>query len=131
VRIAWVFGVVVSLVGCDDAPILERVKPTNAAPTRVKEKAAPAVEGVDYLSLVAEGAKLVDVRSAKAYRAGSLPGAVNLPYEELLQLLARLPSHDTSLVVFGTDASESAQATAILQQQGWRTVHDMGTKAKW
>jgi phage shock protein E len=131
VRIVVVFVVVLGSIACQSEPILSRVEPKKVQPVRSKAKVAPAVEAVDYVSLVAEGAQLVDVRTAKAFRTGSLPGALNLPYEELLQRLARLPSHERALVVFGSDAFESAKAVAILQQQGWRLVTDMGTKAAW
>ena len=58
--------------------------PPKEAPKKVVKKE------VDYHGLVAEGAILVDVRTPKEFARGSVPGAKNVPYEELLQRLDAL-----------------------------------------
>ncbi|MCR2365403.1 rhodanese-like domain-containing protein, partial [Salmonella enterica] len=56
------------------------------------------LEAVSIEQLVAkldEGALLLDVRSREDYAAGHIPGAVNIPTEELEPHLAQLPRDQT------------------------------------
>ena len=99
--------------------------PPKEAPKKVVKKE------VDYHGLVAEGAILVDVRTPKEFARGSVPGAKNVPYEELLQRLDAFGTHDQSVIVFCESGRRAELAKVILVQQGWNEVHNMGSHRDW
>ena len=99
--------------------------PPKEAPKKVVKKE------VDYHGLVAEGAILVDVRTPKEFARGSVPGAKNVPYEELLQRLDAFGTHDQSVIVFCESGRRAELAKVILVQQGWKEVHNMGSQRDW
>jgi NADPH-dependent 2,4-dienoyl-CoA reductase/sulfur reductase-like enzyme/rhodanese-related sulfurtransferase len=63
-----------------------------------------------------DGALLVDVRTAAEFAAGSIPGAVNVPLDELRDRLAELP--DVPLVVHCQVGQRGHTAARILTQNG-------------
>jgi len=86
---------------------------------------------VDYHGLVAEGAILVDVRTPPEFARGSVPGAKNVPYENLLQKLESFGTHDQTVIVFCESGRRAGLAKEILVQQGWKEVHNMGSHRDW
>jgi rhodanese-related sulfurtransferase len=72
-------------------------------------------EGFGYVWKSDHTARIYDARPAADYSAGTLPGAIHLPKEEVEKAKddARLPmeDHNTRIVVFGSTAAE-ARATA-------------------
>ncbi len=68
-----------------------------------------------------EGALLLDVRSREDYAAGHIPGAVNIPTEELEPHLAQLP-RDQNIVAYcgGRYCVLSMRAVALLRARGFQ-----------
>ncbi|TFC86106.1 FAD-dependent oxidoreductase [Cryobacterium sp. TMT3-29-2] len=64
----------------------------------------------------AAGAVLVDVRSAAEFQSGSIPGAINVPLDELRDRLAELP--DAPLIVHCQVGQRGHTAARILSQIG-------------
>jgi NADPH-dependent 2,4-dienoyl-CoA reductase/sulfur reductase-like enzyme/rhodanese-related sulfurtransferase len=64
----------------------------------------------------AAGAVLVDVRSAGEFAAGNIPGAINVPLDELRDRLAELP--DAPLIVHCQVGQRGHTAARILSQGG-------------
>ena len=85
----------------------------------------------DYHGMVAEGALLIDVRTPAEFARGSVPGAKNVPYEELLQRLDAFGSHEQTVILFCESGRRAGLAKAILVQQGWTDVHNMGSHRDW
>ncbi len=73
---------------------------------------------------VDEGALLVDVRTPEEYAAGHLPGAVNIPLDQLPKRLEELgkPGEQT-IVVYCRSGNRSGQALGWLNRQGYDQVH--------
>jgi rhodanese-related sulfurtransferase len=64
---------------------------------------------------------VLDVRPAEEYAAGHLPGAVNIPIEQLEGGLARLPKkREVIAYCRGPYCLMSFEAVAKLRQRGWR-----------
>jgi phage shock protein E len=82
-------------------------------------------------ALVAEGARLIDVRSPGEFAGGHLPGAVNIPVGELGARLPELPDPGRPLVVYCASGMRSASAASMLRSKGFREVHDLGSIARW
>lgn len=68
------------------------------------------------------GAHLVDVRSVTEFDAGSIPGAINIPLDELRSRLAELP--DGELVVHCAVGQRGHTAARLLRQHG-RSVRNL------
>ena len=68
---------------------------------------------------------LVDVRTPSEYAAGHIPGAVNVPVDELRSRLAELP-RDRDLTVYCQVGQRGYLATRILTQSGFRAANLSG-----
>jgi rhodanese-related sulfurtransferase/predicted transcriptional regulator len=64
---------------------------------------------------------LLDVRGEEEYRAGHLPGAINLPFERLEAMLDQLPK-DQEIVAYcrGVYCVTSHRAVQLLRRRGFR-----------
>ena len=80
--------------------------------------------------LVQSGAVLVDVRSREEYGSGHVPGAINLPVQELPQRMGELP-RDKPLVLYCRSGHRSGRATEMLRQAGYQGVHNLGAMGRW
>ncbi|QIZ99844.1 FAD-dependent oxidoreductase [Leifsonia sp. PS1209] len=75
------------------------------------------------------GATLVDVRTAGEHAAGSIPGAVNIPVDELRDRLAELPA---GLIVVHCQVGQRGHTAArILDQHGFDVVNLDGGYRTW
>ena len=75
---------------------------------------------------------LVDVRARDGYAEGHLPGAVNIPFEELPARLRELPKQ-RELVVYCWDTTciLSTKAAYILASKGYRVKEMIGGIDVW
>ena len=89
------------------------------------------IQGADARKLVAAGARLLDVRSPEEYAGGHLPGAVNIPVQELDRRLAEVGPRDGELVVYCRSGHRSSRATELLRQHGFTKVHNLGPMMAW
>jgi phage shock protein E len=81
--------------------------------------------------LVARGAVLLDVRTPEEFRDEHVPGAVNVPLQELTARLDEVGARDRTVVVYCRSGRRSAEAARLLQHAGFRHVHDMGAMLEW
>lgn len=75
------------------------------------------------------GATLVDVRSAGEHAAGAIPGALNIPVDELRDRLAELPAGP--IVVHCQVGQRGHTAARILGQHGYGVVNLDGGYRTW
>lgn len=75
------------------------------------------------------GATLIDVRTAAEHAAGSIPGAVNIPVDDLRDRLGELP--DGALVVHCQVGQRGHTAARILAQRGRNVVNLDGGYRTW
>lgn len=80
--------------------------------------------------LVARGALLVDVRTPQEFAAGHVPGAINVPLQELGERLHELGDQSRPIVVYCRSGARSATAKAILSRAGYG-VYDAGAMSDW
>ena len=77
-----------------------------------------------------EGAFLLDVRSAGEFARGSIPGAVNIPVDELRGNLARVP-RDRKVVVYCEVGVRGYLAARQLMQNGFEVTNLLGGYRLW
>ncbi|MDZ4064895.1 MAG: rhodanese-like domain-containing protein [Coriobacteriia bacterium] len=82
------------------------------------------IDAKELATLVDEGVAVLDVRTAGEYAAGHVPGAVNIPID---QLAAGLGSLDNSkpVAVYCATGARSSQAIGVLQTAGFGTVYHL------
>lgn len=75
------------------------------------------------------GAALIDVREAGEYRAGHIPGAVNLPLSELPGRETEVPGGAVLICASGNRSSQAAEYLTALGRPGLMNL--MGGTAGW
>jgi len=75
---------------------------------------------------IQDGAMLVDVRTPGEFASGSVPGAVNIPLDQLPKSLGKFKGKN-HVIVFCRSGNRSAQAESFLKQQGVSEVSNGGT----
>ena len=81
--------------------------------------------------LVDAGARLVDVRTPTEFAAGHIPGAVNIPLQQLEGRLEELQPKDQTLVLYCRSGNRSSTAARVLKGAGFSAVHDLGPMSRW
>lgn len=82
---------------------------------------------VNYRSQFFDGATahtLVDVRSAFEFRQGHVPGAINIPLDELESRAHEVPQNQP-VVVICASGNRSRTGAAILTQKGYSHVYNL------
>lgn len=77
-----------------------------------------------------EQTMIIDVRTPTEFAAGRLPGAVNIPVDELRDRLAEIP-HDRDVTVYCQVGQRGYLATRILLQNGYRVRNLAGGFKTW
>lgn len=80
--------------------------------------------------LLAEGWQLVDVRTAKEWKADHVTGALHIPLDTLDRSLGRLKKSD-SIVTICHSGMRSAVAARTLRRHGWNAVTVRGGMMAW
>ena len=75
---------------------------------------------------IKNNAYLVDVRSKMEFSMGTVPGAVNIPVEDIANHIAALKKKE-NIVVFCRSGSRSGMAKSILERNGIQNVFNGGT----
>lgn len=82
---------------------------------------------VNYARLVREGALIVDVRSPREFSHGHIPGAINIPVEQLRHNFHQFSGKQQVIIACCTDGSKSWYAKNLLDANGYRSVYDAGS----
>lgn len=85
----------------------------------------------DARSMVAAGARLVDVRSPGEFAGGHITGAINIPVDQLPNRIAEIGPPDTAVVLYCASGMRSARAAAVLKAKGFAKVADIGPMSRW
>jgi phage shock protein E len=85
----------------------------------------------DAHRLVAAGALLLDVRTRAEFGVGHLPGAVNVPVQELGTRLDEVGSRTRAIVVYCASGVRSTMAAASLRRAGFEQVINLGPMSAW
>lgn len=73
------------------------------------------------------GATLIDVRTAEEFAAGHLPGAINIPLQQLPDAVVRSGiARETPLVLYCRSGRRSEMAREILSAAGYTRLYNAG-----
>ena len=80
---------------------------------------------IDYKELMAQGAVIVDVRTAAEFKSGHIRGSINLPLQTLSSQLNKIKK-DKPVITCCASGMRSASAKSILRNAGFEQVHNGG-----
>jgi rhodanese-related sulfurtransferase len=80
---------------------------------------------------VKAGGTLVDVRTAAEFASGHLPGAINVPVDELPRRYAEIGNPAKAVVVYCRSGVRSAAAATELKARGFTQVINLGGMGRW
>jgi rhodanese-related sulfurtransferase len=89
------------------------------------------VSGADARRLVEAGARLVDVRTPEEFATGHIPGAINIPVQELERRMGELERKEQPVVLYCRSGNRSGRAARMLESNGYASVHDLGAMSRW
>ena len=69
---------------------------------------------------------VIDVRSPQEFRSGAVPGAVNIPLDDLQRRVSELGSKSRNITLYCASGSRSAYAQRMLQQMGFTNTKNGG-----
>jgi phage shock protein E len=79
-----------------------------------------------------EAPLILDVRSPEEYASGHVPGAVNIPYDQMPARVGELGDPSQEVVVYCETGGRAAKAEASLQQAGFKDLrHLEGDMRGW
>lgn len=75
---------------------------------------------------------VLDVRTASEFAQGRVPGAVNVPYDEVRARLAEIADQrDREVVVYCRSGKRAAKAADVLSEEGFQVLHLTGDMNGW
>jgi rhodanese-related sulfurtransferase len=89
------------------------------------------VDGATAHRLVAQGIVVVDVRTRTEFEARHVPGAKNIPVDQIVARAAEIGPRSTPALLYCRSGHRSAIARDALQKLGYTALYDMRTLAAW
>ena len=126
------------MAGCEDSkanqtvetkPVAEQAlaKAAPAAPAPAAEAKAVEVVSIDWekaIEMNKSGAVFVDVRTAAEVAEGMVPGALNIPLQEITHRSSELPK-DKDLLIYCRSGKRSMAASNFLVNNGFDRVFNV------
>ncbi len=78
-----------------------------------------------------KSAQLVDVRTPEEFAMSKLPGAVNIPLQDIDRVGEAMLDKDLPVIVFCRSGQRSHMAMQILMSQSFDEVHNLGSFMAW
>lgn len=103
-------------------------EPADTPISAVEESAGTPISAAELADRIEAGSAplILDVRSRKEYAEGHIPGAINIPYNELATRLAELPiAKSEEVAVYGKRGQRAAEAEKTLSESGYSNVRDI------
>jgi phage shock protein E len=89
------------------------------------------VDGATAHRLVAAGVRVVDVRTPAEFDTGHVPGALNIPYDEMARRHSELGPPSTPVLVYCRSGHRSGLAIATLREKGFTDIYDLKAYERW
>ena len=112
----WATCLIMALAGCS-APRKQEGGPATSART---------IEQVAW-DAIARGAAVIDVRTDAEFQQGHLPGAINIPYDRIVERRAELPPDpNRPIVLYCRTGRRSGIAKQSLEEFGFTNAINAG-----
>jgi rhodanese-related sulfurtransferase len=90
-----------------------------------------SIDGATAQQLQQRGVTVVDVRSAGEFESGHVPGALNIPYDQVAARSAELGAKGKPVLLYCRSGRRSGIAAAELNKQGFSAVYDFKSMGVW
>ncbi len=77
------------------------------------------------------GAVLLDVREQDEYSSGHIPGAVNVPVQEIQSVASMIPDLNTQVFVYCLGGARASRAVKMMKAFGYTNVKNIGGISKY
>jgi phage shock protein E len=131
----FVVFAVTMLVGA--ASIADQVGPTPSQPAPAPAAASASLPLISPQALLERQSQhdaslfVLDVRTPEEYAAGHVPGAVNIPYDQIASQLAAIPK-DKDVVLYCHSGRRAGLAAEVLEANGYTKLeHLQGDMQAW
>lgn len=115
-----------------DGPVAACAAPADRTQPAAAFSAAPVkIDGETAKHLVAQGARLVDVRAAGFYGREHIAGAINVPVAAVAARASEIGPPETPIILYCRTGSGSARAAQTLAGLGYTHVYDLGSYLNW
>lgn len=98
---------------------------------RALETPPGVVDGKTARALVEAGAVVVDVRTPQEFAAGHVPGAKNIPFDQISARAAEIGGPETPVVVYCKTGRRSGIAAEALKGLGYEKLWDLQRVERW
>lgn len=82
-------------------------------------------KNIDYKTMVAEGAIILDVRTPQEFNSGHIKGSINIPVQSLSSQLKKIKK-DKPVITCCASGMRSATAASVLKSAGFTEVYNGG-----
>jgi len=110
-------------------PTLAQSPAATPAPASVAKPGR--IDGATAKALAAGGAKVVDVRTPEEFTSGHVPGAINIPYDEIARRASEIGPPSTTVVLYCRSGRRSGIAVEALQKAGYEKLYDFQSVTAW
>jgi rhodanese-related sulfurtransferase len=119
------------------ASIADQAGPAPSQPASAPAAASASLPLISQQALLARLAKkdqalfVLDVRTPQEFAAGHVPGAVNIPYDQVASQLAEIPK-DKDVVLYCKSGRRAGLAADVLAANGYTKLeHLQGDMPAW
>lgn len=119
------------------ASVADQAGPAPSQPASAPAVASATLPLISPQALLERQAKgdsslfVLDVRTAEEFAAGHVPGAVNVPYDQVASQLAQIPK-DKDVVLYCKSGRRAGLAAEVLQASGYTKLeHLQGDMQAW
>ena len=119
------------------ASIADQAGPMPSQPASAPAAASASLPLISPQALFERQAKkdqslfVLDVRSPEEFAAGHVPGAVNVPYDQVASRLAEIPT-DKDVVIYCRSGRHTGLAAEVLEANGYTKLeHLQGDMQAW
>ncbi len=89
------------------------------------------VDGATAVQLQARGVTVLDVRTAQEFEGGHVPGARNIPYDQVAARSAELGDTGKPVLLYCRSGRRSGIAAAELRKKGFTALYDLRAMSDW
>jgi rhodanese-related sulfurtransferase len=116
-----------------EEPARSVAEPRSAGPSSSRETNPPPgiVDARAARALVAGGVRVVDVRTPAEFADGHVPGAINIPFDEIGRRAAEIGPKGTPVLLYCRSGRRSGIAADTLRGLGFDRLYDLQRYDAW
>jgi rhodanese-related sulfurtransferase len=104
---------------------------SDGAAAGVAGVAPGIVDAATARKLVEAGVKVVDVRTPAEFEAGHVPGAVNIPFDEVRRRAGEIGPPSTPVLLYCRSGRRTGIARRTLAELGYAQLYDLRSYELW